>query len=310
MRKTRTALLLGGAAALALGYGTIARAAVTIDGTVSPSEGYNLESTQTINTGFGDSTVGDGTSAGGSELDGAYATVQNNTLYLAFTGNFEDGTSPNHLQIFIADGRAGQNTLSIGGGPIQPSNGSVFSPGFQATFAIDANDYQGTEYVDSYDLTSNNANSTYQGGVALTGGVGNGLSGGAGTISVGLNNTNAAGVNGNGGTAANAAAADAVSTGFEVGIPLGLLGNPSGPINVMAEINGSGQNYLSNQFLPGLAVGTGNVGGGGPYTGANSGSFNFSNTPGEYFSVSVPEPASVGLLGGLATMLLARRRKA
>ncbi len=69
-------------------------------------------------------------------------------------------------------------------------------------------------------------------------------------------------------------------------------------ILVLADINGGGDSYLSNQFLPGLPVGTGNVGGGGPFTGANNGSFNFGNTPGEYFAVTVPEPASIGLLGG------------
>ena len=54
---------------------------------------------------------------------------------------------------------------------------------------------------------------------------------------------------------------------MEVYIPLSLLGNPAGPILVMADVNGGGDSYLANQFLPGLTVGTGNVGGGGPFTG-------------------------------------------
>ncbi len=74
---------------------------------------------------------------------------------------------------------------------------------------------------------------------------------------------------------------------------------------VLADINGGSDGYLSNQFLPGLAVGTGNVGGGGPYTGGSSSQFNLGSTPGAYFTVAaVPEPSSialvvVGLLGAL-----------
>lgn len=78
---------------------------------------------------------------------------------------------------------------------------------------------------------------------------------------------------------------------------------------VLADINGGGDAYLSNQFTPGLAVGTGNVGGGGSY-GPGGGVFNFANTPGEYFTV-VPEPASMVMLGfaGLTSLLAIRRRK-
>jgi len=97
-----------------------------------------------------------------------------------------------------------------------------------------------------------------------------------------------AGVNSNSGTAASAAAADAVTTGMEVSIPLSALGGSGGPFLVLADVNGGGDSYLSNQFLPGLPVGTGNVGGGGPFTGPSSGAFNFGTTPGEFFVVSVP----------------------
>jgi hypothetical protein len=187
-------------------------------------------------------------------------------------------------------------------------NGSVFSPGFQATYALDANDYSGTTYVEEYTLTAPGVLSgAYVGAIGLTGGIGSGT---PGVASIGWNNTNAAGVNGNSGTAANPVAADAVNTGMEISIPLSALGNPSGPILVLADVNGGGDSYLSNQFLPGLPVGTGNLGGGGPFTGINGGTFNFGNTPGEYFDVSVPEPASLGLMGGMTMMLFARRRKA
>jgi hypothetical protein len=101
-----------------------------------------------------------------------------------------------------------------------------------------------------------------------------------------------------------------VTTGWELAIPLSLLGNPSGSVEVLADINGNPDNYLSNQFLPGLPDGTGNLGAGGPYSGPASGAFNFGSTPGEYFTVMVPEPSSFALLGGgLAGLLWLRRRQ-
>jgi hypothetical protein len=90
---------------------------------------------------------------------------------------------------------------------------------------------------------------------------------------------------------------------MELQIPLNMIGNPAGAVMVMADINGGGDSYLSNQFLPGLPVGSGNVG--------SPGSFNFSSTPGEYFTV-VPEPSSISLVvvGLLGAITMVRRRKA
>jgi len=292
---------------LAVGMATSSHAAITGNlSTTSVSYGGPL-ATQTINTGFGDSTVGDGTSAGGSELDAAYGVVQGGNLNVFLAGNFED--NGNHVNVFVSDGRLGQGVLTLPAtGTMATMNGSVFSPGFQATYALDANDFSGTTYVEEYTYAGPAVlTGGFVGSIPLTGGIGTGTPGQA---TIGWNDTNAAGVNGNSGTAANAAAADAVTTGMEVSIPLSVLGNPSGSIEVLADINGGGDSFLANQFLPGLAVGTGNVGGGGPYTGPTNGSFNFSNTPGEFFSVTVPEPTSVSLLGAAALMLAGRRRKA
>jgi hypothetical protein len=230
----------------------------TVDGTLDPSLYGGALATQTINTGFGDSTVGDGTSSGGSELDAAYGTVQNGNLYLFFAGNYEN--NGNHINIFIADGRAGgQNVLSANSssGNLSTANGLTFPTGFNATYVIDGNASGNTFYIDQYDLTRNSAN--YLGGVPLSGGIGNNqtLNG----IAVGVNNTNAAGVVGStSGTAADPTAADAVTTGLELAIPLAALGYPSGSVQVLAAINGGGDSYLSNQFLPGLPVGYTNLG--------------------------------------------------
>jgi hypothetical protein len=296
-------MVLGGIAisTLALPAG----AQITVDGTLDPAYGSAL-AVQTVNTGFGDSTVGDGTSNGGSELDAVYGIVTGGNLDVFLSGNFED--NGNHANVFIDDGRAGQSILAVPAtGTLQTMNGSAFSPGFQATEAIDLNDYQGTDYIEEYTLTGTPAGG-YVGSVPLTGGIGTGSPSGA--FQYGFNDTNAAGVNGNAGTAADPVAAQAVTTGLEIQVPLSILGNPTGPILVLADINGGGDSYLSNQFLPGLPVGTGNVGGGGPYTGPSGGTFNFATTPGQFVSVAVPEPTTLSLVGAAAMLLTMRRRGA
>jgi autotransporter-associated beta strand protein len=162
------------------------------------------------------------------------------------------------------------------------ANGLTFPTGFSATYAIDGNDYQGTFYFDTFDLVGNTSN--YAGAVSLSGGVGSGSLAG---FSAGINNTNAAGVNGSTGTAADPNAASAVTTGLELQIPLSALGNPTNSLQVFADINGGGDSYLSNQFLPGLAVGTGNPGG--------PASVNLSNSSGgiDLVPVTVPLPAAL-----------------
>ena len=285
-------LCLGGFALV--GAARQVSAQIAVDGTLDSGYGSAL-ATQTVNTGYGDSTIGDGTSTGGSELDAGYGVVQNGELYVFIAGNFEN--NGNHVDIFINDGRAGGQSVlnaSTASGNLNAMNGSVFSPGFSATYAIDANDYANTLYIDQYDLVKNTAN--YLGSVPLTGGIGNSqnLTG----LKVALNNTNAAGVIGDGGTgtAANAAAADAVTTGLELGIPLAALGNPApgSSIQIMADLNGGGNNYLSNQFLAGLPVGTTNLGAGGQYTGPSAGTFNLATINNGWFSVNVPSLAPNG----------------
>jgi hypothetical protein len=305
--------LCGGAAVLAGAPGP-ARAAITGNlGTTSVPYGAPL-TVQTINTGFGNAPGGTD-STGGSELDAGYGAIDNSgNLDLFLSGNFEN--NGNHLNIFVHGGDPGQNVLNAPAtATLQKMNGSVFSPGFQATWAFDMNDYQGTLYNEEYTYGGPGViNGGYVGSVpeTSTGIAPAAIPGGGGFpafSTIALNNLNGSTM-GPAGAATNQAAAAAVQTGFEISIPLSQIGWSGGPIMVLADINGGGDTYLSNQFLPGLAVGTGNVGGGGPYTGPNSGTFNFANSPGQYFTVQVPEPASIGVLGAAALMLAARRRKA
>ena len=284
--KKRAGLSLCAAALAAAKLSSAAHAAVpTVDGTLDAAYGAPL-SVQTNNTGFGKNTDGTGLSNGGSELDAAYGLQANGNLYLFFAGNLE--TNYNHLNIFLSDGRAGQSTLNIASGQtLSAMNGTKFSSGFSATYALDINGGGGppvTEYVNSYDLTQSPAPGNYIGSFGLTS---NTSTGTAATLTSGVsmaaNLSNVAGVGSDTTTPASAANASSVTTGFEIAIPLSVLGSPKGAIKVLADVIGSGDNYLSNQFLPGLAAPAGNPGGN---------TFDFSSTPGAYFTVAAAASAN------------------
>jgi len=282
--------------------GLVCAHAQNLNGTLNTGFYGSPLAVQTINTGFGN--AGGVDSGGGSELDADYGRVSGGDLYLFLAGNVEN--NGNHLNVFIAGGAAGQNTLSTSGGTLAAMNGSVFSPGFNATFAFDENDYAGTLYSEEYNLIANTGG--YVGALPGTAGIYAGSDGGVMSLYVNNNHISTMG-------AANAALSGATSganttTGYELVIPLSAIGYTGGNIMVLADVNGTSDAYLSNQFLPGLAVGTGNVGGGGPY-GPGGSLFNFANTPGEYFTVAVPEPSTLAICGlsGLAALLGVRKRK-
>jgi len=267
-------------------------------GTTPISYGSAL-SVQTINTGFGNSPGG-GDATGGSELDAGYGTITGGSLYLFLSGDFEN--NGNHLNVFIGSSDvAGQNTLSISSSTEANMNGSVFSPGFSPNYMIDANDYAGTLYTDGFSLPNGGtATQAYLGGVPSNGS-GVYAADNLGPFTLALDNTRASTMGTAGQALSGATSGAATTTGLELQIPLSTIGNPAGAVMVMADINGGGDGYLSNQFLPGLPVGSGNLGTPG---------FNFGSTPGEYFTV-IPEPSSIALVvvGLLGAIGLIRRRQ-
>lgn len=257
-----------------------ASAQVTVDGTLNNAEGYGSPlATQTINTGFGDNASSNGSSGGGSELDAVYGVTTNGYLYLFIAGNVQ--ANGNNIDIFLADEQSGgQQVLQIGGSPAEAGmNGSTFSTGFTPKLMFSFTNSASTLRVHRVDLSGVSGTLSILGNVTLSGGVGNSQNLGGSGIAVGFNNVNTAGVNGNSGTAANATAANAVTTGLELAIPLSALGNPTNSVRMLMCINGSDYVYLSNQFLPGLAAGTGNLGATG------GGVFHFGATPGQYLTV-------------------------
>jgi len=213
---------------------------------------------QTVNTGFGNSTGGG--DATGSELDAVYTKVSGANLYLFIAGCIQN--TGNHINVFIAGGGSGQNTLNIAGTPTEATmNGSVFPVGFNATYMIDVNDYSGTLYCDGFPLPNGSAASqAYLGANPLTGGIGTATLGG---ITFALNNTLTSTMGTSGAALSGSNVGASVTTGLEIVIPLSDINYVSGSVNVLIDINGGGDGYLSNQFLPGLTntPPVGNLGG-------------------------------------------------
>ena len=260
-----------GVAALAL-LGVAACAnAQNLNGTLNAAFYGSPRYIQTVNTQFGNSTGNDGT--GGSELDAVYIQTNNGNLYLFIAGTSEN--SGNHMNIFIAgSGNAtGQSVFNPPNtGSMHNMLGSSFYPPFKATFALDINDYAGTLYTEEYNLVA--VTGGYVGALGNSGtGIYAGSDGGVTTIYGNNNLVSTMGAATQALSGSNVGAA--VTTGFELVIPLSAIGYAGGGVNaidVLVDINGGGDGYLSNQFLPGLQpIPYGNIG--------NPPVFNFGNTP-------------------------------
>jgi hypothetical protein len=302
-----------------------------VDGTRDGAYGGAL-AVQAVQTQFGDSTGG---ITSGGELDAGYAIVEGGRLFVMLTGNIENNF--NRVSVFIDSKPGGENVLTNVpqydfNNVSQNFGGLTFDSGFQAdyhvfgrwggggnTFQIDIADRAGGGNASvgvNGGAASSGAGTAVQSGVVNPGNngldnLGNRTLTGflSSPLEFGFNNNNGAGVTGGVG-AANQIAAAAVTTGFEFSIALADIGNPTDVIRIHAVYGNGDNNYHSNQVLGSLSAGTGNLGGDGMggFTGNLSG-VNFNNFAGEqYFSVRVPEPASLAV-AGLAIVALAGRRR-
>ncbi|MFN4243765.1 MAG: hypothetical protein ACK4PI_11080 [Tepidisphaerales bacterium] len=294
------------ALAAAVGVATPAMASIVVDGTAEAAYGPAL-AVQGIGTAFGNSNLGQTMFANGSELDAAYGVVVGSSLYLVLAGNLESNF--NKLEIFIDSGSGGQNKLrgdnpdvDFNGlnrmGDDGSGNGLTFDSDFTANhFIMVTLGGAGPEMFANYApiLTGGGGSGTFLGGS----GSGNPTITGALGINIAINNSNTAGVGP--GTGADSGAG--VVTGIELEIPLSLLAPDTLTLKISAFINGSGHDFLSNQVLGSLPVGTGNLG--------EPRSVNFANIDGnQYFTIVIPEPAALGLLAPMALLATRRVRRA
>ena len=257
--KKATTLLISGLLLSSLAATVVQ--AITIDGVAEGAYGAAV-STQTTQTGFGDSGLGQIDYANGSEIDGAYALVYGGVLYVTITGNLESNF--NKLELFIDSKAGGQNQL-LGSNPNVDFNGlnRMSELKVDAGFAPDYW-FSCTGGGGPYTLYANGAELLPGGGGAggymgQTGAGSNGvLSGGSYNVGVlvTINNLNTGGVNGGCGAASGAG----VTTGVEWAIPMSLLGNTTGCLKISAFINGGGHDYLANQVADPLPPGTCNLG--------------------------------------------------
>lgn len=309
----RKSVLRTSVATLALGLTAVAQAVPVIDGSRDVDYGAVPLATQANSTGFGDNADPSVVTAGGSELDGGYATVANGNLYIFLAGNLE--TNFNHLNLFIDSNAGGQNRLQpvAGAGGLNrladegTGNGLTFDSAFTADRFIDINGGPGADsmnptgnfFIDFVDL--NAGTSRFVGQFSAAGAV-IPTDGASGTpaLAFAINNSNVAGVTGDQ-TTTSAAAAALVTTGIELSIPLADLGLDGDTLRIAALINGGGNGFVSNQTLGSLPAGTSNLG--------EPRNVNFNTFGGDqFFTVAVPEPASLAVLGLGAAALLRRRK--
>lgn len=281
-------------------------AQVIVDGTVDSAYGA-AQAVQDTPTNYGDNVAGTAApSGGGSELDSAYGVIENGTLYVTVTGNLEN--NGNALNLFLDTGTGGQNLLnnpSTSYNGLANLNGFTFDSGVSPGYDLIANASGTTNFYADLDTLDGTGTSTYLGTSTTFGpGASGTLAGGINpdNILAALDDSNTAGVNG---TVATGAAA--VMTGAEFGIPLSAIGNPTGPIKIVALLAGGGNNGVSNQIL-------------GPSNGGLDGypapgTVNLANIAGnQYFTVTpAPEPSSVAalMIGALVLggAICVRRRK-
>lgn len=141
-------------------------------------------------------------------------------------------------------------------------------------------------------------------------------------LQLGFDNSNVMGVSG--GTEDPAAGeAESATTGIEFAIPLSALGDPTGDIRLLAFVNGTGHDFISNQFTgaghlgePLLLLDRSNLGTLLFNDGPDPPLFTMVDMPGDQFVtiaappalVAVPEPAAALLLSLAAACFVGRRR--
>lgn len=283
-------IVLNGAAALALCAGT---AFAQVDGLNIPANGLDQLAVQTSATGFGDATGGGQDSAGGSELNAMWGSISGGTLSLSITGNIEGNF--NKVWIFLDGVAGGENTLAgdnNDGGFGEINNlGYTFDAGFEPDHGIRIEVGGGFLGIRAFDLIDNTG-----GDIWTAGGPGDlplvGAAGGFG-VTTGWDNSNVDGVDGS-----SAAGALTATKGWEFEIDMAtFFGSVPSAVKVMAIVTNGDGGFSSNQVLPGIENGGGNLASG----------VDFTQVAGTQYAI-IPAPGSLALLG-LGGLAAARRRR-
>ncbi|MGO9246823.1 MAG: BACON domain-containing protein [Verrucomicrobiia bacterium] len=260
--------------------------AITTDGSWKSYYGCPL-AVQALGTPWGKSSVNPGSVTfgndnGDNELDAAYGLVQNDTLFLLFTGNLQNEFGANELHIFFMAGAGGitngltsmevtnigANVLNVMGGSTNGAATNAVGPGFLFDPGFKPNYWMGVNIGSPYHFYLDYAQ-LWPGGTNAAGIATNGYFVGSSTtptngtlvpsynpfgIQATINNSNTNGVAGDSHGCAftgespapvitNSVVALQATNGVELAIPLAALGGPTGTIGVCAFIG----NYNGGQ---------------------------------------------------------------
>jgi hypothetical protein len=328
-KHTRKLRVICAAALASLGTITAAHA-VTIDGTLSPGEGYNLVSTQT-NTTTSQSSDGGGTggpddqatlnSTGNfTNISNAYAQIDTsaNALDLFLGGSMEEDNDSKYdiaLQL-NSHGVTSLAGITVNGAASSTSLDKVMFNNFKPTALFVVFPGQPTSSgILNFSSTVNTTPGIY-GGVSYTDLTGVGYAAPA-SVTATLNNALVTTPVGTG--APGDPGFVGANTGLEISIPLATLGyTPGDSINALVFPSVGKDGRTNNQILAPFTYGTDTNYYDYTYidsTNSSSGSqvgrqFVDSVYPGTgFFTVSVPEPTSVALLGFAGLALLNRRTR-
>lgn len=286
---------------VALAGGAVAQ---TIDGVNFAAEYGSALFVQTVGTSFGNNNDAGALNANGSEIDGVYARLDGGMLYVGVAGNLETNFNKLNLVLDFRDG--GQNTLGFGSA-LGNLSGLTLDAGFDADVVLsytNGNQPQANTGSGMFEHYLDGANVGVSEGF-LGGGTRDGL-GGTGAIVASLdgasitidgNNSNTGGVGGFG--SPNDSDPATVDTGIEMAIDLAALGYTGGIVKIAGWVNGSGNDFISNQVIGGIPDSI-------DFLRGPSG-VNFAAIDGDQFVV-IPTPAVAGAMGITALGAIRRRR--
>jgi hypothetical protein len=210
---------------------------------------------QTLNTAWDDNL---------DELNAAYASIQNDRLFLMITGNMN--TNWNKVDIFIDSTDAVTTNFleTAGNGNTANMDGLFFDDGFSPDYhmSLRLGDWNGWNFnLDWADLSTKAVSwhlNLFEGEMEGIGYMGPGDASSS-AMAIAFNNSNSNGlVYGTG--AANTPDVLAVTTGLELSIALSDLGEPYGDIRIAVMMTGGEHDNFSNQTLGGLPAPWGALG--------------------------------------------------